>query len=80
MSNEITQTNEFMEKLNSIKTKFEAVTQQVAQGNDELKRLQGEYRATVELGLKLGFLVEEKTTETLPEPESEPELVDDAGC
>jgi hypothetical protein len=52
--------NEFLQKLEDIKAKFDAITKQIEEGHDEQKRLQGEYRATIELGLKLGYLTETK--------------------
>ena len=62
-------TNEFLTKLEDIKTKFNVISKQVAENNDELKRLQGEYRVTIELGLKLGYLTETKPEEIAETPD-----------
>ena len=62
--------NEFLQKLEDIKAKFDAITKQIEEGHDEQKRLQGEYRVTIELGLKLGYLTETKSEQsTTVEPE-----------
>lgn len=63
--------NEFLQKLEDIKAKFDAITKQIEEGYDEQKRLQGEYRATIELGLKLGYLTETKPEESDTSPEVE---------
>ena len=63
--------NEFLQKLEDIKAKFDAITKQIEEGHDEQKRLQGEYRVTIELGLKLGYLTETKPEETNTSPEVE---------
>ncbi|HQL12333.1 MAG TPA: hypothetical protein PK507_04925 [bacterium] len=63
--------NEFLQKLEDIKAKFDAITKQIEEGHDEQKRLQGEYRATIELGLKLGYLTETKPEESDTSPEVE---------
>jgi len=61
--------NEFLKKLDDIKNKFDAITKQVEEGKDEQKRLQGEYRVTIELGMKLGYLTEVKPEESETSPE-----------
>lgn len=61
--------NEFLQKLEDIKAKFDAITKQIAEGHDEQKRLQGEYRVTIELGMKLGYLTEVKPEESETSPE-----------
>ena len=63
--------NEFLQKLEDIKAKFDAITKQIEEGHDEQKRLQGEYRVTIELGLKLGYLTETKPEESDTSPEVE---------
>jgi hypothetical protein len=63
--------NEFLQKLEDIKAKFDAITKQIEEGNDEQKRLQGEYRVTIELGMKLGYLTEVKPEESDTSPEVE---------
>jgi hypothetical protein len=63
--------NEFLQKLEDIKAKFDAITKQIEEGYDEQKRLQGEYRVTIELGLKLGYLTETKPEESDTSPEVE---------
>jgi len=69
--------NEFLQKLEDIKAKFDAITKQIEEGYDEQKRLQGEYRVTIELGLKLGYLTETKpeqnTVTVEPDVDSEEE-------
>jgi len=69
--------NEFLQKLEDIKAKFDAITKQIEEGHDEQKRLQGEYRVTIELGLKLGYLTETKpeqnTVTVEPDVDSEEE-------
>ncbi len=61
--------NEFLQKLEDIKAKFDAITKQIEEGHDEQKRLQGEYRVTIELGMKLGYLTEVKPEESETSPE-----------
>ena len=69
--------NEFLQKLEDIKAKFDAITKQIEEGHDEQKRLQGEYRVTIELGFKLGYLTETKpeqnTVTVEPDVDSEEE-------
>ncbi len=63
--------NEFLQKLEDIKAKFDAITKQIEEGHDEQKRLQGEYRVTIELGLKLGYLTETKPEQNTVTVESD---------
>lgn len=56
------ETNEFLNKVEEIRARFDNVRKQVLELEDESKRLQGEYRAIIELGLKMGYLTEEAPT------------------